>query len=235
MKATKASFVLMMVVVGMATALGPLPTASAQDNQRQHDMLRDKIATARIDVSFDETAFVEAVNFIKNRAGIGIVVDPRVLSDVEDELITLSLRNASVKSVLDIMLDFLELRYTFRHGVIWITSPEEAFRGITVVRIYDVRDITMRIRDFPGTRIRLRGNDGGGAGGGPIFEDEDPPAEPIEVAELLDLIPQFTGGDSWETNPDATITQIMGLLVVRQSPEVHREVAQLLAQLRANK
>ncbi len=231
----------LLVVVALLAMLlllaGPAPVVSAQDGgqaARQQEVIRQTLAAKRIDLDFDETAFPEVIEYMRARAGINMVVDPNVLEDVEDETITLTLKNMAVGSALNIILDFVELKYTFRHGVLWITSPEEAWRGTTVMRIYDVRDLTMRIRNFPGTRIRLRGDEGGG-GGGPVWEDEDEPVEVPTIDDLEEIILEVTSPDSWDNNPDASILQIMGLLIIRQTPEVHREIAHLLAQLRANR
>ncbi|MGE0434004.1 MAG: hypothetical protein AB7K09_06925 [Planctomycetota bacterium] len=224
-----------LVVLGSA---GASQTAVAQDpssstEQRQHEQLKLAMDTKKIDMDFDEVALSDVIEFIRNRASVSIVLDPKVGDEVADEPITLTLKNITLANAMRIILDFVELTWTYRHGVIWITSAEEAWKGRTVLHIYDVRDLTMKIRNFAGTRIRLRGDESGQAG--PIWIEDEPIVEPTDVDTLTDIIPEVVARDSWSDNPEASIITVMGMLVIRQTPEVHQEIAKLLAQLRQNR
>ncbi len=231
----------LMAIVALIALIGSFmapATSTAQDQdviiERQHQMIKQQLDSKKIDLDFDETSFADAIDYIKSRASINIVIDPKVADDCEEEPITLALKNMTLGNALKIMLDFVDLTYTFRHGVLWITSEEEAWRGRTILHIYDVRDLTMKIKNFPGIRIRLRGDDGGG-GGGPVWDEEDDVVEPTTADELQDIIPEICNRDSWDNNPEASIMTVMGMLIIRQTPEVHREITQLLNQLRANR
>lgn len=214
--------------------LATVATARAQDEATLHEQLRVAIENATIDMDYDEVAFGSVVEDITRQTGLNIIIDQQVIEDCEDEEISLSLRGLTVKNALEIVCEFVEMKYTFRYGVIFITSPERAYQGATVLKIYDVRDLTFKIKDFAGTRIRLRGNDTGG-GGGVIFEDEEEEFEPVSVDDLEDMIPDAVSPDSWDENPDAMILQVAGMLLVRQTPEVHAEIQRLLSQLRENR
>ncbi|MGE0435203.1 MAG: hypothetical protein AB7K09_00725 [Planctomycetota bacterium] len=234
-----ARLILLVAMVAMVGSL-LLPTATvvAQDpggqEERAHEMIKNQLDSKKLDMDFDETSLEDVLEYIKQRSGINIVLDPKVADDVAEEPISLTLKNISLGSALRIILDFVEMTYTFRHGVLWITSPEEAWKGRTILHIYDVRDLTMRIKNFPGIRIRLRGDDGGG-GGGPVWEDEDEPVEVPTTDDLEEIIPEVCNRESWDNNPEASIMTVMGMLVIRQTPEVHKEIMQLLSQLRANR
>jgi hypothetical protein len=58
-----------------------------------------------------------------------------------------------------------------------------------------------------------------------------------EYAEIpiAELVRAHTGGKTWDENPKASVNLQNGLLVVRQTPEVHRQIVRLLNLLRANK
>ena len=234
------SLILLAAVAALLLASSAPAITTAQDPddgalERQHELIRQTLDTKKIDVSFDETPLSDVIHYLKGRAGIAIVLDPKVGDDLADEPITVTMRNISVGNALRIILDFVDLTWTFRHGVLWITSEEEAFKGRTVLRIYDVRELTMRIRDFAGARIRLRSDESGAPGIICIWPEDDEVIERADADTLMDLIPEVVAADSWAQNPEASIITVMGMLVVRQTPEVHAEIATLLAQLRQNR
>jgi hypothetical protein len=52
---------------------------------------------------------------------------------------------------------------------------------------------------------------------------------------IEEMVRAHTGGRSWEENPKASIKMQNGLLVIKNTPEVHKQVRRLLDLLRANK
>ena len=232
------SLILLAVVAALLLAISAPAVTTAQDPadttlDRQHEQIRRTLDTKKVDVDFDETPLNDVIDYLKGRAGVAIVLDPKVGDDMGEEQITVSMKNISLGNALRIILDFVDLTWTFRHGVLWITSAEEAFKGRTVLRIYDIRELTTKIRDFPGTRIRLRGDEQGGIDF--IDEYDEPVVEPTDAEMLMETIEDTVAADSWGQNPEASIMTVMGMLVVRQTPEVHAEIAKLLAQLRQNR
>ena len=52
---------------------------------------------------------------------------------------------------------------------------------------------------------------------------------------IEEMVRAHAGGRSWEENPKAVVKMQNGLLVVKNTPEVHKQVRRLLDLLRANK
>ena len=93
--------------------------------------------------------------------------------------------------------------------------------------MYDVADVLMPIRDFPGPDIHIHPSG---------YEPPEPP-EPEEhravdsAEELAELVRQFTGRGTWE-DEGIRITVLRRHLVVRQYPAVHAEIRRLLEAVR---
>lgn len=193
--------------------------------------VKSTLATKIVPMNYEETDFPDVIEDITSKSGLTLLVDPEIAPDFEDAPVTLRVNNLPLANSLKIIMDFNELKFVVREdGIVWISSADNpSVTGRMVVRLHDVRDLTVRVRDFPGTRIRLRGNDNGG-GGGPIWEDEESPVEPIEVDVLQDIISENIAPDSW--GDQATIQTVAGQLLVRNSPEVHNQIREFLQNLR---
>jgi hypothetical protein len=96
------------------------------------------------------------------------------------------------------------------------------------MEIYDCRDILYPIQDFPGVDIQLAQDSIGTviAGGDATTSGEMP---------IEELVKAHTGGRSWDDNPKCTARLQNGLLVIKNTPEVHKQVVRLLNLLRRNK
>jgi hypothetical protein len=95
------------------------------------------------------------------------------------------------------------------------------------MEIYDCRDILYPISNFPGIEMDLN------AGAGVVVTPpEDAAGSEIPIEELVRA---HTGGRSWEENQKAVCKMQNGLLVIKNTPTVHKQVRHLLDLLRANK
>lgn len=133
---------------------------------------------------------------------------------VDSELGTpIRVDNCSVKAVLDMVLDPLGLSWSVRYGRLLITSKEEA-QCCLFTEIYEVSDLTVR--------ADTQGN---------LDYDLD---------SLVDLVLMTVDPESWSEVGGGGTALIPPLsfggrhvLVIRQTKEVHKNVAQLFADLRA--
>jgi hypothetical protein len=100
--------------------------------------------------------------------------------------------------------------------------------------MYDVKDLLMKIRDFPGPSMELASTDGDAGGPTTGIVEPDETAHPFDDPEaLVNIIKNATGGDSvWGKDNGATIGISNGLLVVVQSGPLHREIQELIIALR---
>lgn len=172
-------------------------------------------------VEWNDTTLKEAMRDVAKKAGINIVIDSKNV-DAEQKL-TLSLANMTCANLLGVVADVLKLRRYVSDNVLWITTKEEAIKNIrTVTRTYDVRDITMEIRNFRGPRIE----------NGRLKDDQpDDEKEPITIDEVIELIEKNVESEVWG-QAGYSISPFGGQLVISASSDIHRKVRRFLNQLR---
>ena len=177
-----------------------------------------------------------------------------------DTPVTLVLQRtpASARTVLEFLLEPVKMTFINRAGVIYITTEARAESHLTT-RVYNVRDLLVNatssglqgggLGGFGGgvsgggffsvqdrAAIALAANGvgqigGGGMGGG--FGQQQPPEPSTPAEELVSTIERTTSGPWLDIDGDGgTITVFDGLLVVRQSDEVHGQIQKLLDALR---
>lgn len=227
-----------LLIAALWLALTPC-LVSAQDDPEAHLQAAYKhiqavLKTKVISVDFKDAAFKDAIDFLRVTTGINIVVDPDVYqSRAEEDLrVTLKIDELPAGDVLDLMLRFEKLGRSFRHGVLFITIPEKA-QGLPFMRIYDVRDLTVPLKDFPGVDIELKSGDN--AMPAMFVEPDFQDAKNYSTEDIVDLLREQTGPDSWDLDPRCRITIFNGVLIVTQTLEVHKEIAKLLAHLRSTR
>lgn len=195
--------------------------------------IESRLASQKIQVDFDGIPLEDALGVIRSATGYNIILDPKAQEEHSSATVSLKLNNISVKSVLKIMLGDNDLTLVYRQGVLVVVPKTEVDKKV-VTKVYDVRDLLYTIKNFPGPKVELVPPDssGGTALSGAIFEIDDDDGGTITEDFLTELIPQSTGGDSWESNEAASITVVNNMLVVTQTEKVHKEVADLLRLLR---
>jgi len=166
--------------------------------------------------SFDfmEKPLWEVVEFFEQKLHIQIYLDLSAL-EVEgvgrETAITRRVHDITLKTALDMLLQDLEATYLVRDEVLVITTRFEA-EGIFLTRVYPVASLLAPRDD--GVLVSFRTNFG----------------------ELIELITSSIKPESWdETGGLGTIKEHnkSPSLVVSQTYSVHREIAALLASLRA--
>jgi len=152
------------------------------------------------------------------------------------------------------------LDYAVHKGIVKISTERELKRTTVVSRIHDIRDLLVVIRDFSGapsfsleSALGSGGTSGGSSGGsttslfGGDDDDDDDDDDDGEgegsggnarrgelVFQILDLIRQFGRPEDWLEfgGTISSVTELNGNLILRTTPEIHREVLTLLSQLR---
>jgi hypothetical protein len=98
-----------------------------------------------------------------------------------------------------------------------------AAKVVTYAKVYDVREITMPIRDFPAPEIGL----GKAKDAQPKNDDKD---KGTSIDDLIETIESTVDPDVWGQT-GFSISKFKGQLVISASREVHRKIRALLAQL----
>ena len=192
--------------------------AAADDTSRD---AKRKLET-RISLDLRETKLSEAIDVIRSATGLNFVVQ-----EGGDLIVTMKIVDVGARSVLRLLLQPRDLVAVFESGAVVIRARRggDSFS----LRLYDVRGGTARLRDFPGTspgidRPVLLGCF-------PMVMDEGGTCG-IEEAVLLMLIRSHTGDPrAWDGRSEGSLSIRNGILVVRQTSGVHREIESLLKKL----
>lgn len=217
--------------VALLAALVSVPLFAGDKEEATYRKIESQLNSTTIDtLAYEDADVTEVVKDIARKARVTIVIDKKALEDVSDEDRKITLELASVKAInaLNIVIDQIGLFKAYKNGVLYITTEEKA-KEATVIKTYDVRDITVRIQDFPAPELKLRPADDSGTSG-PIIQipDEDTPT----TDDIVDMIQDSIDADWGDT---ASINIVKGQLIVRAPRNIQKEVANLLDLLRAAK
>jgi type II secretory pathway component GspD/PulD (secretin) len=222
----------------LALVLAPSVGGSAlagPESSRQEEVVA-KLNSVKISLYFADAPLPEVLDFVRSFAGIDFFIDPKVRERLNDEQLKVSMKvnNLPLRAALRIMLSSKNLAAVYRDGVIVIVPKEEADKDV-VLKIYDVRDLLMKVEDHAGPVIELRPpGQAGGALTGVVF-NLDPEPKQLTVEFITEMIKKNCGGTTWDTNPNASINLNNGLLMVSQTPKVHAEILGMVDKLRQYK
>jgi hypothetical protein len=198
-------------------------TAGAQDAKRSEAEAR--MRNLKLTLDFNNAPIDQVVDYLREVSGLNLFVDLKVRDKAI--VVTLKVAELTLGSVLKLMLQPHGCDVMYREGVVMLMTKEDVADRTMKMEVYDCRDILYPIQHFPGVDIDIAA----GAGVAVVSPTEEQSGEmPIE-----ELVRTHTGGRSWEENPKAVLRLNNGLLVVKNTPEVHRQVRRVLDLLRANK
>lgn len=217
-------------VVVCLCLLGVPALAGDDKEEAAYRKIENKLESVVLDkVNWDEADITDVVAELAREGGITIVVDKKALKELseEDREVTLELIDIKLGNALNLALEEVGLVKCYKHGLLYVTSEERAEPKL-LTKIYDVRDITVKIVDFPTPEIRLKAE---GDDGGPNVEIPEEPDDPT-VEDIVDLIEETIEAD-W--GGKCSVREVKGNLIVKAPRNVQKEVASLLAQLRSSK
>jgi len=161
---------------------------------------REKIATAMkqtVTLAFADSSIDAVLRFLHELTGVNFWLDPEAIKDIPDRKINVSMTDATLESALKIITGSLGLDYTLEDESVKITTPEKA-KGNAVLRLYDVSDLIVDIRDFTITTEAITMGEGDSGDGG-LFnqDDDDDQDEALTGEELVEFIKNTIEPDSW--------------------------------------
>ena len=216
--------------------------------------VRKKLDAEIPKLDFDEIELSDVVEFLREVSGANIYVKWKALafeSVEQSTTVNVHLRKVKLRKALQTILDDLSageagagLGYVISDGVITISTKSDlAKRAIT--RVYDIRDMIVRIPMFTGPRMELNptgGEDDEGGGEGGLFGEDSEEGTGVEVeqtrkeliAAITSLIKETIDPVSWRDagGEVGAIRELHGQLVVTQTAENHQALAELIGQLR---
>ena len=127
-------------------------------DRKAYAHMRRLIDHAKISVNFKDAPFSECLDFLRDVTGLNVVLSKEAQKAYAEEELSLRLKKVKLKSVLELMIDKLgkDIRYGYRHGVLWIGLRGE-IKDRLVLRFYDVSEIVNKKPDFPAPKLGLDG------------------------------------------------------------------------------
>lgn len=252
-----------MMAAGLVLAIGSIAALAqsgvgAQDNRVTVRTARSAPGTLaqlnkRIpEVSFVDLPFDQVVDWLAQYTGMNVVVRWQMLTDAgvsRDKAITITVKNLRLSQVLWMIMNEVggsDVKLAYRaSGNLLILSTADDLGKEMIVRVYDVSDLLVRVRNFTNApQVDIGGQQGGGGGGqgggsqnvfggggsGQNDEDDnddqnnrDGGAPDPEMLRLIDIITATIEPDSWEVNQGrGTIQAFRRQLIVRNNILVHQ-------------
>ncbi len=187
--------------------------------------VRKKLAR-HVDFDFVDTPLDEVISFLNQLAQVTIILDPKVAAKGANKApITLRVQDMEMEVALRWILKLAELEYDLRGQAVFITD-KASLASASELEIYDIRDLTTKVEDFPGPPIDKISPLGGGAAVNPFAA----PAAggTIAATDLKDLIKDKIMPNEFADAATTSIDEQGGKLVVMQRPEVHERIRQIL-------
>jgi beta-lactamase regulating signal transducer with metallopeptidase domain len=180
------------------------------------------------ELKFDNVAFTDVVDMLRDITGANIFVNWRALEAAgidRQAPVSARLRDVKFAKALTVVLDevgggTIKLGYAIDDGVITITTAEDLAKN-TETRVYDVRDLLAEVSDY-------------------VPQPKAPPAPPTTqpqpklVEQITSLIQETVEPDLWRDNGGnvAAIRELSGQLIITATAQMHEQIAHLLTQLR---
>ena len=218
---------LSVLVLAATVLMIAAPGGVAVADDEEYRIARNKLETTEIPtIAFQDEDIETVIEFCQSITGLNFVVTPEVLD--EEIRVNLNLTNVSVKTVLKLIVRLNDLRIYYLDGVIIVDLKGE-WKEDPYMRMYDIRALQVKIRDFPGPEISLEcGDEDIGA---VVFDAGDDGDDEITTETIVDMIQEFTGAGTWEEDERCSVTTFGGMLIVVQHSDTHREILWLLAML----
>lgn len=205
----------------------------AEDADETKSKILNRLENTKISLDFKDTSLDEVIDFLHEVTSINFVLSKEVREKAKaGELkVDVKLTELPLKSALKLVLDMNGLTAVYRNGVLVIETKEERGKDVEM-KMYDVRDLMMKIEDFPAPTIELRETEADASVVGIVVVPE-PSSHPFESKDqLVEIIRNATGGDPVWGKDGVSIDIQNGLLIVAQNAEVQKEIEQLIVSLR---
>ena len=186
----------------------------------------DKLHSIRITIDMQNAPLTAIVDYIREISGLNIHISG--IDNPDAEMISFKVQDIVLDGALRLMLQPRNKAYMVRDGVVLITTAD-ALKTRVKLELYDVQDLTYGMADFPGVDISLAQD----AIGTAVAAGEEAKQQ-FTGEDLANLIKNTIHKDQWEEADGKSIQFQNGLLIVRNSIEMHRSIRKFLSDLRAS-
>jgi len=216
---------------------GSKNVGSVQEEESSEDKaVRERLESETMDMDFADAPLAEVVDYLRNTTGLNIIIHPDVYKEFPDEdslKVNLTLNNAKISSILNLILSLKDLAYSISNGVL-IISTQKRMVEKPIVRLYNIRDLTGKLNDFPGIDMTLSTDERSEDQiSGATFKEEESKESTTTMTEeqLTELIKNNIGKATWDAG-DCSVETRPGTLIVRQTESIHKQIDSLLNDLR---
>ncbi len=199
-------------------------------SQAENEPWRQQIATQldqEITLDFQDTDLVDVIAFLQKITNVNFVIDPAVITGGTVSPVTLRVEAMKLRYVLDYVMRLTALNYAMRDQAIYVSNTQ-GLRGDVYMKLYDIRDLLQGMTQFPGPDLDIP--EPGGTGSRLLAPIAD--TAPPEVATFTDIIQRVVAPTTWAADSGASIGDYQGSMVITQSADVHKQVDELIRQLR---
>lgn len=192
----------------------------------------DKLKSANITLNFTEAPLSNAIDWFRVNTGVNFLISSAVTAAGDEPTFTLNVGPMPALDALDLLLSLstTPLARRIESGVVRVMTKDEV-KGGQILEIYDVRDLTMKMNNFPGKEYNLTPS-GYSAPDAEVALPEPQPYQ-FEPEKLVEVIKGNIAKDSWDADPGNTIVALpAGALVVHQTPEVHAQIRTIINDFR---
>ncbi|MDP1561100.1 MAG: hypothetical protein Q8M16_06860 [Pirellulaceae bacterium] len=202
----------------------------------------------------DKVKLNDVENLLNEQLPYGCIVDRKSLEEegIDAALVIChwSLANASLGTMLEMVLDNADLTYRIQDGILVITTnvsaqnhlelavydAKELFDSVVVVEPHMVEDVVVRqllnqrligepIGDLDAVRVVLD----------KYVDKFGPRADELRYNRVCGLIESLVDPDSWENNGGtASLSSVGKRLIVRNTERTHRKIRKLLDDIEKN-
>jgi len=236
------------------------------DARSQAETEMDRVVRKQLDATltkleFEDMELSQVFQFLRDVSGANIHVKWKALALESIEpatTVNVHLTNVTFRKALDTILEDVAtggdpgigetgLGYVIDEGVITISTKADLGKQ-TVVRVYDIRDMIVRVPMFEGPRLGRSTKGAGdsssnssglfdpGAGGGDTGAglEGDLKSRTEIIGEIKTLVTETVDRDSWRDagGEAGAISEIGGQLVITQTIENHDSIVELIGKLR---
>jgi hypothetical protein len=188
----------------VATAFGGEEVKPQEWELRIQEAMNKKIS-----FDFVETPLQDVISFISSLTDVTIVLDQEAIRD-EAPTVTLKVNDMRLEAALNWVLKLVNLKYTLKDEAVFISKPDR-IHDKPVLRMYDVTDLTIDIKNFQGRQQALAsdggysstGSSGGGGGGDDLGEDffgdedDNDEEEKLTGESLVEFIKRTIAPGTW--------------------------------------
>lgn len=190
----------------------------------------EKTLTAKISVSFVDQPLHEILDQLGEKIGCSIVIRRKKLAESNislDSPLTMRGKDVVAETLLSEMLAELNLTFHVTGNALIITTQEDASQEMQI-RVYDCRDF------YPRAGAKGGGSDSGEKSEASKTGDWSPRSRHYpDYDPLVDLITTTVAPQSWdEVGGPGSVERYQGILTVRQTRAIHRELERTLNMMR---